>query len=180
MGDDRDKEQLWAAVYGRLVGWTVNKKRLEPKEADEVVREAITQFVAANNNHGDLGERDLLRGVGSCINGNLRNRRRKKIEKATSLSTDGVLPEQNDHGLVEADLITADLARRAVSALLDRVTEAEADDDLLPRMVLAMIDGHVKPRELATHLGVGIGDVYNARKRLARHVAAVKSEMGDL
>lgn len=173
-GQDRLSEtELWGSVYRRLLVWAIRSHGLNPADAEEVVQEAIRQFLTAGGATVD-GAGSLLRGVGSRINGLIANRRRKK---AFILTSDGATPEpeNGDEGRVEERLINDDWSRKATSLLLDRIDK----DKILFSMIEKMADGLETPSELADALRLDAQDIYNARRRLNTHVAAVTAAMED-
>lgn len=166
------EEELWRLAYRRLVLWTVKRHRLNAADAEEVVQEAIRQFLTAGGTaEGGLGE--LLKTLGSRINGIVVNRRRKKATSAILPTHDGLDPEQGDDGRVEEQLINNDWFRKAIGLLLERIEE----DSMLLSMIMKMADGIRAPAQLAVELQVDVNDVYNANRRLGAHVAAVKASM---
>ncbi|MEZ4442899.1 MAG: hypothetical protein R3B72_27640 [Polyangiaceae bacterium] len=145
--------------------------RLLPQDAVDVVQEAITQFLAGAPSAGlELGAAELMMGVGSRINGIMANRRRKRIDQAARPTRDGSLPDQSDGGGSEDRLVGKADASKALDLLLERV----AGDELLTEAVLA---ADAKPGELAHQLGVSAATVYNARRRLDKHVQALRLEL---
>lgn len=171
---DRSDGFLWEQAYPRLVGWSVKRHRLGVEEAKEVVQEAIKQFLDAGGTaDGDL--RRLLEAVGSRINGVVINLHRKKVTKAVGVTEDGVVPEVGDEGQAVERVFSKDWASNAVGRLLERIGE----DEVLTSMVMKMVEGIEAPSELAQALGVDVRVVYNARRRLAAHVAAVRTSMED-
>ena len=117
--------------------------------------------------------RELLRAIGSRVNGIAVNRRRNKAVSAVLLTTDGSFDDGGDESEFEDSLVNDDLARRGVSAILERI---EADE-LVFSIVSLMAEEVYEPAEQAKRLGRAIGDVYNARRRLADHARAVRKQM---
>ncbi|MEZ4446996.1 MAG: hypothetical protein R3B72_48400 [Polyangiaceae bacterium] len=144
--------------------------RLAPQDAVDVVQEAIAQFLASPAGDGELTPGELMMGVGSRINGVMANRRRKQIDRAARPTSDGALPERSDDGETEARLLGKAHAEKALGLLLARV----AGDRLLTEAVLA---ADSKPAELADRLGVTPEAIYNARRRLDKHVQALRLEL---
>jgi hypothetical protein len=171
MGDKRGDEVLWCRAYPRLVGWTVKRYRLALADAEEVVQEAVTQLHERGADVGtDLGE--VLHAVGSRINGIMRNRRTKMVDKITRPTRDGTLPDRHDGGNPEERIVGKHWASRGITLLLERVE----GDATLEGIIM---NGDGKPADVAVELGVGADVVYNARRRLKAHVAAVQAQLED-
>jgi hypothetical protein len=76
-------------------------------------------------------------------------------------------------------------------ALLDQESEAKKDeaikslleecarDQVLTKIVNAMLEGYDQCGEIAEVAGIGVKDVYNAMKRLDRKIASVRRRMAD-
>lgn len=168
-----DEDELWGLAFKRLVLWTVKKHRLSPADAEETVQEAVRLFLEAGGVADPADPKALLHALGSNINGIAVNRRRKKALHAVTLTADGAATEPEDPPDVEQKIMNAEIARRAVSALLDRV----ADDELLFSLVIQTAEGVEDPADQAKVLNRSIQDIYNARRRLKAHIQAVKDLM---
>lgn len=167
-----NEHELWGVAYRRLVGWTVRRHGLDPTDAQDVVQGGIEQYLEAGGTaHGGLDE--LLRGIGSRINGIVVNLRRKKALKAVGLTKDGLAPEHGDEGREEERLLDDDWAHKAIGLLVDRLS----DDEVLFEMLCKMEDGLETPAELSEALGVDVRAVYKARRRLKGHAEAVRAQM---
>lgn len=156
-------------AYPRLVGWTIKRHRVAPEDAEEVVQEAIAQLYEAEADVG-LDIKGALDAAGSRINGIMRNRRTKKIDKIINPTSNGTLPDPHDGGDPEARIGGRQWASRAITLLLERVE----GDETLEGVVM---NGDGTPRDVAAELGVEVAAVYNARRRLKAHVAAVRDEL---
>ncbi len=169
MAEAERDEELWAQAYPRLVGWTIKRHRASLEDAEEVVQEAITQLYEAETDIGsDL--RGALDAAGSRINGIMRNRWTKKIDKIIKPTSDGTLPDSRSGGDPETHIGRKQWASHAITLLLERVQ----GDATLEGVVM---NGDGKPRDVAAELGVDVAAVYNARRRLKAHVAAVRDEL---
>lgn len=167
----RAEDELWRLAFKKLVFWSMKKHRLNPADAEEVVQEAIRQFLAAGGTPDPADPKGLLLGVGSRVNGIAVDRRRKKASKAVTLTADGSAAEPDDPPLdPEQSIINDDVARKAVSALLDRAQ----GDDLVIGVVMQTAEGVEAAADQAKALQVDVGEVYNARRRLKDHVDAIK------
>lgn len=170
MGERQGNEDLWALAYPRLVGWTIKRHRLAQEDAEEVVQGAIAQLYEAEVDVGsDL--KGVLDATGSRINGIMSNRRTKKIDRIINPTSDGTLPDRHDGRDPEARIAGRQWASHAITLLLERVQ----GDETLEGVVM---NGDAKPKDVAAELGVEVAAVYNARRRLKAHVAAVRDELG--
>lgn len=163
----------WLLVLRRLVPWSMRRHRLNAADAEEIVQEAVRQFLAAGGVVDASDPKGLLQAIGSRINGIAVDMRRKKALRAVGLTADGRLPEVEEPEPFEERELRDDTARRAVELLLERV----GDDELVRSVVMQMADGVDSPADQAKALGRDIREVYNARRRLVTHVGAVQESM---
>jgi hypothetical protein len=61
--------------------------------------------------------------------------------------------------------------------VLHLLLEESRDDPVVTGIIQAMQDGHEKPGEIAPVLGIPVGDVYNAMKRLSRKIVQVRTRL---
>jgi DNA-directed RNA polymerase specialized sigma24 family protein len=170
--DQLSETEILKTVYQQLLAWTIKRHCSNLADAQEVLQEAIKQFINAGGNMADSSE-NLLNAIRSRINGVANNRRRHKASKAVNLSADGTDPENDDDGLYEERLVDNDWIRKSMDLLLDRI----GNDDILFSMLEKMTDGFESPAEIAEALKVDVKQIYNASRRLNSHVAAVKARM---
>jgi hypothetical protein len=164
----------WGIAYKRLVLWSIKRFGISSHDAEDLVQEGMKQFIAAGGTaDGDLGQ--LLKGVGSRINGVRNNNVRKKASTAVRLTADGTLPDGEVSRHAEDQIAEVEMSRKALGLLIERVQ----DDDLLFAVVAHISEGKEEPADLAVALGVDRKDVYNARRRLNGHVVAVKARMEE-
>lgn len=164
----------WGVAYKRLVLWSIKRFKISMQDAEDLVQEGMKQFIAAGGAaDGDMDQ--LLRGVGSRINGVRNNQVRKKASINVRLTADGDLPDGEISRHAEDTIAAVEMSRKALDLLLERVQE----DDLLFSVVAHISEGKEEPAELAVALGVDRKDVYNARRRLNGHVVAVKARMEE-
>jgi DNA-directed RNA polymerase specialized sigma24 family protein len=165
--------ELWRLAVKKLVVWTVKKHRMNPADAEQVVQEAIRLFLRAGGQADPNNPKALIDGLGSNINGIAVNRRRKKAELAVRLTADGTDAEPDDPPDAEQRLIDDQIARKAISAILERVK----DDQRATEVVMMMSEGIEDPADQAKAMGCDVREVYNARRRLKTHVEAIKQRM---
>lgn len=169
----KTEDELWKHVFKRLVVWTAKNHRMNPADAEETVQEAIRLFLKAGGQADPAAPRALLLALGSKVNGIAVNRRRKKAELAVRLTEDGSEAEPDHPSSPEERIVDAQVARKAVSTLLDRVGE----DQVVTDIIMQTSDGVEDPADQAKAIGCGIRDVYNGRRRLKTHVDAVRKLM---
>ena len=167
------EDELWKLAFKKLVLWTAKKHRMNPADAEEIVQDAIRLFLKAGGQADPSNPKALLDTLGSNINGIAVNRRRKKAELAVHLTADGEPAELDDPPDPEQRSVDDDIARRAVSTLLERID----GDELATAIVMQTIDGIEDAADQAKVLGRRVQEVYNARRRLKEHVEAVKQLM---
>ena len=63
--------------------------------------------------------------------------------------------------------------------VLGLLLEASDDDPLVLRIIQTMQDGHEKPGDIATVLGIDVSDVYNAIKRLERKIIHLRQRIQE-
>ena len=164
--------KMWATAFKRLVCWAIRRHRLSLADAQEIVQEGIQQHLAVGGVADSADLKGLLRALGSRINGVAIDRRRKKALREDALIEDGSAAELVDLGS-EQRVVTDDIARKAVSALLDRVE----GDDLVLAVIMQIADDVEDPAAQAKALGRDVHEVYNARRRLKTHVEAIEKLM---
>jgi RNA polymerase sigma factor (sigma-70 family) len=168
--------ELWASVFKRLVLWTVKRHRANPADAEEVVQEAVRQFIQSGGVADPADPKAFLDALGSRINGIVINRRRKKATRAVRLTADGSQAELDDPPDPSERIIEGQLANKAISALLERL----GDDALATAVVMQTADGVEDPADQAKALGRDVHEVYNARRRIKVKTDAVRKLMEDL
>lgn len=170
------ESELWASIFKRLVLWTIKRHRANLTDAEEVVQEAIRQFIEAGGGADPADPKALLGALGSRINGIVINHRRKKATRAIRLTADGSQAELDDPPDPNERIIDGDLANKAISALLERL----GDDALATAVVMQTADGVEDPADQAKALGRDVREVYNARRRIKVQTDAVRKLMEDL
>lgn len=171
-----DENEVWASAFKRLVLWTVRRHRANPADAEEIVQEAIRQFIQSGGVPDPVDSKVLLEALGSRVNGIVVNRRRKKVERAVRLTSDGSQAELDDPPDPSERIVGAQLANKAISALLERLS----DDPIATAVVMQTADGVEDPAEQAKALGCDVREVYNARRRLKVQTEAIRKLMEDL
>lgn len=160
-------------AFKRLVPWTAKKHRMNAADAEETVQDAIRLFLKRGGQADPTDPKALLEALGSNINGIAVNRRRKKAELAVSLTEDGEPAEVAGAENLEQRSIDDQIARKAISTLLERVD----GDELASAIVMLTSDGVEEPADQAEALGRPVQEVYNARRRLKPHVEAIRQLM---
>ena len=171
----------WSALYRRLIAFALAglRRRNLPAtitEAEDVVQQALLHAYSPDHKSWSPDEGSLADFLGSTINGILQNRRRHSssreeklpdLERGNHLDSEQVGRSREDavHAILDASAL--------VGQLLDRLS----DDPAAVDVVLTISEGIEKPQEVADKLGVRVEDVYNARKRINRHVTMLRSQV---
>jgi hypothetical protein len=171
----------WADIFRRLVLFAYRRRQSRGAQgsladAEDLAAEAIRRLLDTNFADWNRGaEPDLLRHLGSTVNGLLSNELRGarfKVERSLSDPNINQIAEQfavtSVRGIEEVDE-----NRRMLSLLEARV----AQDMLVSKLLQIEEKGITKPATQAEHLKVAISIVYKARRRLARHREAVRKEL---
>lgn len=173
--------QDWADIFRRLVLFAYRRRQSRGApgsiaDAEDLAAEAIRRLL--DSNFADWNrdvEPDLLRHLGSTVNGLLSNELRAakvKVERSLSDPAINQIAEQSEAAPVRA-IEEVDESRRMLSLLEARV----AKDNLVGKLLQLEEKGITKPTVQAEHLKVAVAVVYKARRRLARHRAAVRKEL---
>ena len=173
--------QDWADIFRRLVLFAYRRRQSRGAQgaladAEDLAAEAIRRLL--DSNFADWNrdaEPDLLRHLGSTVNGLLSNELRAarvKVERSLSDPTINQMAEQSA-AMPGRSIEEVDENRRMLSLLEARV----APDNLVSRLMQLEEKGITKPASQAEQLKVAIDVVYKARRRLARHRDAVRKEL---
>jgi len=174
--DDFEDMFDWAHVYKRLLGYAVRKLgRDRIADAEEIVQEALRQLFDPENKDwvppdGD-GLDELLRDLGSRVNGLISNYWKKHARRGDSIGLDR--DHAGNSASPEDRVVNADHVEFAVSTILDQVVE----DEVAVEVLFKMAEGIRYAADIAEALGIEARDVYNARRRLAPHIDAVKAQL---
>jgi hypothetical protein len=169
MVKEQNVDEEWGRRYKRLVVWAM-KKGFGKEEAKDLAQAAISQFLGGKT---PVAEVDIMRALGSRLNGEARNRRTKKVDRAVQPTLDGEVGDGASGQDLERQIVSRDLAGKLVGGLLDRVDR----DEVVSSLVLLIVEGVEQPGEQAERLGVDVREVYKARRRLVTHVAALTAEL---
>jgi DNA-directed RNA polymerase specialized sigma24 family protein len=153
----------------------MHQHRLSLEDAEQLAQEAICRIFAVDyaryepDTHGDV-----LRFLGSILNGLVANQRRHEAYGTSWLVASDVLVES--HSSPEEHAMLAEHGRLALAKLRRRAKR----DVLVMRLVEAILfDGIHGPAEQAKHLGVRVEAIYEAWRRLREHLEAISNSMGD-
>lgn len=173
-----DDEFDWGEVYKRLLAYTLRKLgRDRAEDAEEITQEALGQFFDPKYYDWDRSKGedldDLLQDLGSRINGLVGNYWKKRKRRGDPISierepgADGASPEGR--------VVSADDVQQAVSAVLERLGD---NDEVAVDVMLKMAEGIEHAGDIADALSIERKVVYNARRRLAPHIVAVRAQLG--
>ena len=170
----------WADIFRRLVLFAFRRRQLRGApgslaDAEDLAAEAIRRLLDTNFAEWNRDrEPDLLRHLGSTVNGLLSNElrgARLKVERSLSDPSVNQLAEQT--AAPERKVDEVDASRRSLSLLEARV----AADELARKILSLEEEGITKPSMMAARLKAAVAEIYKARRRLARHRAAVRKEL---
>jgi hypothetical protein len=170
----------WADIFGRLVLFAFRRRQLRGvpgslADAEDLAAEAIRRLFDSNYAPWDPArEPDLLRHLGSTVNGLLSNEMRAtRVKLEHSLSVPSVLESAEQTAAANAHPDAADDYRHAMSLLEARI----ANDEIASRLLSLEEGGVTKPALQAAQLKLEVAAIYAARRRLARHCQAVRLEL---
>jgi len=165
----------WGAVHKALVGFGMRRMHLRAPEAEDMAAEAIKRQYDPDFATWDPEvEPNLLIHLFGVMRGMGGSERQRHGFKAERVTRKGKLPTVAIAATAEDALGHADEAREALAALRARVRREERDD-LVERMIALRLDGVDAPADQARALGVTVSAINNAKKRLDRHVLAIKA-----
>lgn len=170
----------WADIFGRLVLFAFRRRQLRGvpgslADAEDLAAEAIRRLFDSNYAPWDPArEPDLLRHLGSTVNGLLSNEMRTaRVKLERSLSVPSVLESAEQAAAANAQPDGADDYRHAMSLLEARI----ADDEIASQLLSLEEEGVTKAALQAAQLKLDVVTIYAARRRLARHCQAVRREL---
>jgi hypothetical protein len=170
----------WADTFSRLVLFAFRRRQLRGlhgslADAEDLAAEAIRRLFDSNYKRWDrVREPDLLRHLGSTVNGLLSNdMRAARVKWERSLSVPWVLESAEQTAMVDVHPDAAGSYRHAMSLLEARV----ANDDIASRLLWLEEEGVTKAALQAARLKMDVAAIYSARRRLARHCQAVRREL---
>jgi DNA-directed RNA polymerase specialized sigma24 family protein len=178
--DELLAKQDWGAVHAAVTEFAYSRTH-SWDDAEELSQEAITRVLDPAYRAWDPEkEPSLVRHLGSIVNSLLANRRNtRSLSQQRAYAPDArVWATRVDPAPTPAHrLESKELAARAIELLRVRV----AGDALVAALVeLCLEAGTDKPAELAEATGRPVEEIYNAQRRLAAHMAAVRQEIeGD-
>jgi hypothetical protein len=170
----------WVDIFRRLVLFAFRRRQIRGitgslADAEDIAAEAIRRLLDANYAGWDPTlEPDLLRHLGSTVNGLISNESRSaRLRVERSLSDPAVFRSAERITAPGDQTEAGDECQRALRLLEARV----ADDELMKRLLSLENGGVTKPATQATQLRVSVEVIYKARRRLARHREAVRREL---
>jgi hypothetical protein len=170
----------WADTFSRLVLFAFRRRQLRGlsgslADAEDLAAEAIRRLFDSNYKPWDpVREPDLLRHLGSTVNGLLSNdMRAARVKCERSLSVPSVLESAEQTTTVDTHPDAADSYRHALSLLEARV----ANDEIASQLLWLEEEGVTKAALQAAQLKMDVAAIYSARRRLARHCQAVRQEL---
>jgi hypothetical protein len=170
----------WADIFRRLVLFAFRRRQGRGitgslADAEDIAAEAIRRLLDSDYAGWDPNlEPDLLRHLGSTVNGLISNESRAaRLKVERSLSDPSVFRSAERIAASGDKLDETDECQRALRLLEARV----AGDELMKGLLSLENGGVTKPAVQATQLRVSVDVIYKARRRLARHRDAVRREL---
>lgn len=167
--DDALETQDWKKIIKRLTAYAKRKLGRNGKiqDAEEIASEAIRQVLDPEYRDWKPEECDLLWHLQSNVNGILSNRWRTKSKTEERLRD---FKKETSDERFHADDNT--VARIANAQALDKALDLAiaANDELAQAVIMEANEGLLEPQEVATKLGVAVGKVYEARRRLKAYL----------
>jgi hypothetical protein len=170
----------WADIFRRLVLFAFKRRQGRGiagsrADAEDIAAEAIRRLLDSEYAGWDPKlEPDLLRYLGSTVNGLISNESRSaRLKVERSLSDPSVFRSAERVTASGDKMEEGDECQRALQLLEVRV----ADDELMKRLLSLENGGVSKPATQASQLKVSVEVIYRARRRLARHREAVRREL---
>jgi DNA-directed RNA polymerase specialized sigma24 family protein len=170
----------WADIFRRLVLFAFKRRQGRGitgslADAEDIAAEAIRRLLDSEYAGWDPKlEPDLLRHLGSTVNGLISNESRSARLKVERSLSDPSVFRSAERVTASGDKVEeGDECQRALQLLEVRV----ADDELMKRLLSLENGGVTKPATQATQLKVSVEVIYRARRRLARHREAVRREL---
>jgi len=170
----------WTDIFRRLVLFAFKRRQGRGitgslADAEDIAAEAIRRLLDSEYAGWDPRlEPDLLRHLGSTVNGLISNESRSARLKVERSLSDPSVFRSAERVTASADKMEeGDECKRALQLLEVRV----ADDELMKRLLSLENGGVTKPATQAAQLKVSVEVIYRARRRLARHREAVRREL---
>ncbi len=172
----------WADMTKRLTIYSRDRSGVSWEIAEEIAQEAITRFLdpayAGAWDEDDVSEKDVMKQLGSTVNGIIQNRRRTKslthVVSADPLDPLTALSKRTNPG-GQDELEVRELGKRALALLLEELT----DEDLLQNIVLQEWWQVSKPADQARNLDVPVAKIYKARRELKDYYDGVRARLRE-
>ena len=163
----------WNSIYKRLVAYGIGHHRLSLEDAEQVAQEALGRFFdPLYAKYEPQAHGDILRFLGSTVNGLVVNQQRRDAGSADWFVRSGAL--------VETEPSPEDYAIAAEHAhiVLEKLKQRTTGDPLAQQIITKTLDGVHGAADQAEALGVSIEEVYRARRRIKDYLAAVIGNLG--
>ena len=191
-----DQKCKWRRWYGLSIG--PGAPMAGGHTPEDIVQTAIVRTIdAAARGPGKHrrvwdGERPLFDHLTSVIDSEISNLTNSWINRSvrrgsqmSRVSDEGQEEEFFDtvaakNDLTPAEVVLSQEAEQHAEEFLFGFVDSLDGDELLTSIVELIVDGVRRPREIAAELGVPVTEIYSARKRLNRRLAAFReSRLGE-
>lgn len=170
----------WSRVSKRLTAfahWRLGSRGTW-QDAEDLANEAITRVFSPDYKAWDPAtEPDLLRHLGSVVNGLISNMSRTAREELGGdvLGEEGTAPRRDAHRT--AGVASWVDGKIYATEILERIATEVEGDKLASKVFWLEVEGVPEPKNQAARLGRPIRDIYNARRRLEAKLAMVKEAL---
>jgi hypothetical protein len=201
MTDDKLERMIlelgyYAAKVGNEYRWRTKEKEALPKgeTVNSVVSLALEKVLSGERRWNPAQQPDFMKFMRDVIDSLMNHLARGKDNVLLTPAPDGDSEGDWHTGSKQAAHDVEWLARSEATpeqALIDKESQAQKDeaiqallqecagDQVLTKIVNAMLEGYAQCGEIAQVVGIEVKDVYNAMKRLDRKIASVSRRMAD-
>ncbi|HLK37973.1 MAG TPA: sigma factor [Polyangiaceae bacterium] len=167
------RSDLWKSVYPRLL-LIARRYARTVADAEDLAQQALAESFARMPNPTDLAS--LLAYAAAIARNQSLTRARDAARRADERWLDGAAGATGrEVRTPEDEVLAREGARRSLAALQARI----GDDPVALAIVDCVLRGDETPAEWVAATGYDIEAIRNGRKRIARHVAALRGDGGE-
>lgn len=171
-------QEEWARLQKRLTVYAIKRlgyfRIYDVHVAQDMASEALARhFDESYASWDPQREPDLLRALGSTVNGLVINWLRKH---STRFERGGVSDPEFMRAIPSQTSTAEDqlVAQQTTAAVIDQLRQRVEHDPLMRSMLELFLQGCDAPRDMAERLGVEISEIYNANRRFKTHYMAIR------